>query len=82
MTIYVQYELCQGDAVTVAWIEKRGAKVGASVELKTTDGKERYPGLRAELDEWKAKCWLNTSNYIAKFFQTRQPRWMRCKGLR
>lgn len=34
MKTYKQCELRQGERVTVGWIEKRGAKVGASVELK------------------------------------------------
>lgn len=49
MTTYFQCRMRQGTAETVAWIEERGAKVGASVELKSADGKfwdviEVYPG--------------------------------------
>lgn len=49
MTTYFQCKLRQGDSETVGWIEDRGAKVGARVELKTADGGfwdvlEVYPG--------------------------------------
>jgi hypothetical protein len=49
MTQYFQCELRQGDAKTIGWIEERGAKVGASVELLTADKKfwvvtQVYPG--------------------------------------
>lgn len=35
---YYQCLLRQGDTRTVGWIEERGAKVGARVELKDHDG--------------------------------------------
>jgi hypothetical protein len=38
MTTYFQCELSREGHTTVAWIEERGAKVGASVELKSADG--------------------------------------------
>jgi hypothetical protein len=38
MANFKQCKFRRGDAYTVAWIEERGAKVGANVELKTADG--------------------------------------------
>jgi len=38
MTTYYQCRLQRGNSETVGWIEDRGAKVGASVELKSADG--------------------------------------------
>jgi hypothetical protein len=38
MTMYFQCKMRRGNAETVAWIEERGAKVGAEVELTTADG--------------------------------------------
>ena len=50
---YYQCRLRRAESETIGWIEERGAKVGASVELKTADG-ERWdvvevftPGLDA-----------------------------------
>jgi hypothetical protein len=40
MSTYYQCRFQRGSK-TIAWIEERGAKVGASVELKTADG-ERW----------------------------------------
>lgn len=39
MTMFFQCRMRQDTAETVGWIEERGAKVGASVELLTGDGK-------------------------------------------
>jgi hypothetical protein len=50
MTLFYQCRMRHADGgETVGWIEERGAKVGASVELKTADGTfwtvtEVYPG--------------------------------------
>ena len=41
MATYYQCRFRRGDPETIAWIEERGAKVGASVELKTAYG-ERW----------------------------------------
>jgi hypothetical protein len=41
MSTYYQCRFKRGESETIAWIEERGAKVGASVELKTADG-ERW----------------------------------------
>ena len=38
MARYFQCELAQGDARTVGWIEERGARAGASVELTELGG--------------------------------------------
>jgi hypothetical protein len=38
MSTYYQCRFKRGESETIAWIEERGAKVGASVELKTADG--------------------------------------------
>jgi hypothetical protein len=53
MTMFFQCRMRKGSAETIGWIEERGAKVGADVELKTADGEfwrviEVYtPGLEA-----------------------------------
>jgi hypothetical protein len=36
--MYFQCKFRRGDAETIAWIEERGAKVGAEVELLSADG--------------------------------------------
>ena len=41
MSTYYQCRLRRAESETIGWIEERGAKVGASVELKTADG-ERW----------------------------------------
>ena len=41
MSTYYQCRFRRGDPETIAWIEERGAKIGALVELKTADG-ERW----------------------------------------
>ena len=37
MATYYQCRFRRGDPETIAWIEERGAKIGALVELKTAD---------------------------------------------
>lgn len=37
MTMYFQCRMQRDGSETVGWIEERGAKVGAEVELKTAD---------------------------------------------
>ena len=37
MTTYFQCRMRHGSSETVGWIEERGAKVGARVELKSAD---------------------------------------------
>lgn len=39
MSKFYQCKMRQGAAETIGWIEERGAKVGAEVELLTADGK-------------------------------------------
>lgn len=39
MTMFFQCRMRHGADETIGWIEERGAKVGASVELLTGDGK-------------------------------------------
>ena len=52
--MFYQCRLSRGDAHTVGWLEERGAKVGAFVQLLSADGEfwhvdEVYkPGLSAE----------------------------------
>lgn len=48
MTMFYQCKMRLGASETVGWIEERGAKVGAKVELLTADGEfwtvaEVYP---------------------------------------
>lgn len=55
---YFQCELQKDNTHTVAWIEARGAKIGASVEIKELDGfwqvkKVYVPSI--EYDDLKAK---------------------------
>lgn len=38
--LWFQCRFRKGPAETVAWIEERGARVGALVELKTADGEQ------------------------------------------
>jgi len=45
MATYYQCRFRRGDPETIAWIEERGAKIGALVELKTADG-ERWDVIR------------------------------------
>ena len=94
MSTYYQCRLRRAESETIGWIEERGAKVGASVELKTADG-ERWdvvevftPGLDAAKLREKQQNDRNALPSIAadpnpRYHQPERPEYnLRCSSSR